>query len=240
MPDSRVFGPAYASIQKIADQALGMPNGLVITFHVDKLLTLENCKHQARSFQTQFTSLRARTNRLSARLLGEGDTPKRDSAARGIYSSLMCQRSIFEDRVEVYVGQSAEVFNQFDIRDAATGEPLESVGRKNAERDRLNAIASAHPEKLTQYEHDRLGELVPGYWSALTPGGPEPWFPRPGDPTPVPQAPRTLLPHQEPAFAAAFGYDGNKLPEIEMPEDVWRELEARGVIKPLDNSNEEG
>jgi hypothetical protein len=216
MPDPRFNSPSFERVRQIADLALTRSEGVKVNFTLDRYKTMKNCEHAARGFQTSFTSLRARLNRVTSRLAGESETLlPRYSDAQGPYATLMCQREKLDDRVVVFIGPAQIAMSNMEVVDAATGEPM-NFGAHEAEKDRLAYIAARTPGKLSQAEYDRLGELVPGFWDSLT-GGEEPWWPRPGGAKEA----NTSVPPPEPQ-----AYDGNKLPT---PPASLAEMFGKGV-----------
>ncbi len=199
MPDPRYNTPSFDNVRHVAEQALNNDDGIVLTFAVAQYGTYANCELAARSFQTSFTSLRARMAKQNARHRGE-HVDERISDALGVYSTLVCQRSRFPDRVEVFIGQSRVLLKTLDIRNAATGEPIH-LGRGETRWERLNKLAASTPQKLTLEEYDYLEDHYPNkphsYWKPHE-GDTEPWWPRP---TEAKQAPTQIIDAVDDFFA---------------------------------------
>lgn len=184
MAGARAYTAAYDTVQKAALAALADPDGLTVYFRLDRYPSPEACASASRSFQTVFSSLRARARRLSERRIGDSAAaPPRDTLAQGPFDKLVCQRLPLPNG-EWYVSlvPSHVIMSGLDIVSNSTGQPLTAFGAKQDERTAL-AVKMAEG-KLTAGEWDRLLALD----RLAFPGEPDllpSHYPRPGGPQPT-------------------------------------------------------
>lgn len=176
MPQPRGQTASLESVRRLADHALSVADGVTVFFRLQQHVTLEACATRARSFQTTFSSLRAKERRskvIHALGKGEGGDLERDLYTRGKYDSLGCQRNPLPDgegwKVELIPLDA--MIDAFDVIDNSTGLSLAHMGMHKSELGALNAkVAKALMqgvgyECLTIAERRRAIELDPFFFT---------------------------------------------------------------------------
>lgn len=165
MPQPNAYMAAFTSVASAADLALDRPEGVTITWTVEEYGDAEVCKSLSRSFQTTFTSLRARTRRTA--MVRRGEANLRDTDALGPYDKLVCMRAplAFGAGWSVLLCPSNLMINRLNITDNATGRPVTEIGRERDERNVLFDKAFNTPELWTDADNARALELDPLFWT---------------------------------------------------------------------------
>lgn len=135
MPAPRTTTPGEARVRALADRAKELPDGLRVRFTIANHHTLADCASAARSFQTSFSSMRAKARRKTETLQ---EREKRDVNAKGPYDSLACikERLANDEGYAIWLAPAYAIDFANDVVDGKTGEPL-------AEYDPINMKSNA-------------------------------------------------------------------------------------------------
>lgn len=117
--------PAAERVRDLADRALALPEGLIITFDLTRYGSLANAATSARSFQVAFSAMRAKARRKSVPSVRR-DSIGSDTNYKGPYDSLACAKRPLPNgegfTIHLVPGHALDFAN--DVTDAATGEAL--------------------------------------------------------------------------------------------------------------------
>lgn len=134
MPDARITTASIDAVRRVAELALARPDGLAVNFTLADCGTLESCQARSRSFQTSFSSLRARVRRQ----LAANQTNRLDQDIPGRYDRLSCQRVAIPggNGYQVLLYPVDRLVMELNVTDMH-GMPLEELSPDKA---RLDAI----------------------------------------------------------------------------------------------------
>jgi hypothetical protein len=114
-------------VKSLADRALQLPEGLRIYFRTEAHGTFETAHRAARSFQTSFSSMRAKARRQMERAHSQNDSLIMDTLTQGPYDSLACQKEWLPNgegfAIWLAPAYALDLFN--DVVDAKSGQQLE-------------------------------------------------------------------------------------------------------------------
>ncbi len=149
---TQAFTPNMDTMARVCQDALASPNGLTLKFTVAKLGSLEACHARAKSTQNTFTSLRARSRRLTPAERGS-----RDHFKRGDDDTLVCRREPLPDNEGWCVRflHAIDMFSDVEIADG-NGDPF---GPDVAEIRELEHKLWHKFSHFTPFDYDRLKEL---------------------------------------------------------------------------------
>lgn len=181
MPDPRHLTANMQTVSALADAALLAPNGIEVTFTVEKHGSLEQCAHMARSLQQSFSSFVSRTRRLGGSSEGGGSFLPRDSFKTGPYDKLTCHRNkLADDRGwTLTICPVALFLSHLDITDLESGEPLAGIGSKRSELQSLIQKMANDLHGFTYADAERALELDPLFFAVGDDSGRPPTEPAP-------------------------------------------------------------
>lgn len=147
-PTGKALTPAMSAVARYADQAKLQPEGIELFFLVTKYGSLPGAASAARSFQTTFSSLRARKRRQAQREEFESKHIE-DAFTQGKYDSLSCQKTTLgEGRgysvLLIPIDQYGMAIEAYDL---ATGERIKAF---TYEFKRCSGIAKFWGEKCLE------------------------------------------------------------------------------------------
>ncbi len=152
MPAPRGFTATSAAIKDAADRALDAPEGLTLTWR-NSDHGPDGSKFKSRSFQCAFNALRSRARRMKAAHTGRS-VDALDMDTQGPYDRLACVRSPLPGGDGWYVGllPAQMLYDEYQITDNATGEPLKGESPTDKRYGRLINDMQHHPERVTPEE----------------------------------------------------------------------------------------
>lgn len=111
-------------VRQLADHALNLPEGILLTFTVEKFSSLAGAKAAAKSFQSNFSAMRAKARVKATNLSTREHTAPADVV--GPYDALACQLAPLPngEGFTIRLCPAAALSYAEDVRDFATGELL--------------------------------------------------------------------------------------------------------------------
>jgi|SRR6185312_3310537 len=155
MPALRSFNASSAVVKRVADAALDDPAGCVVTWF-SRDIGLAACRQSARSFQTSFSSLRARARRQRINHVGDASNLTLDLEVVGPYDCLACTPRELPEGAgwSVSLLKADTALQGVTITSASTGEPIDGIDRESVKKNEILNRMIEYPHTVTRAEYD--------------------------------------------------------------------------------------